>query len=294
MPEEDHASDRDLRAISERITRQIETQERERGETTDSILNRITSLEKTLEKQIASAGGVPLREHVEAVQEESKRALEMAEREREKAAVALREQTQKALDKADAEREKAAAALRNESQRASDKADSEREKAAKALRQELARNIEEGDRNLRDHIIAQVGQIREALISVEKLDLQRHLTGDQKIEAVARELQIKSDASTEAIAVASVANEKRFESVNEFRDQLAQIIQTFMPREVAEKEIQQIGQRLTRIEDLIATQAGAREARQEQRQQLQPWMIWAAGALLIIAVFAANLLTGSP
>jgi len=271
MAADDAQFERELRAISERITRQIETQERERGETTDGLRNRIDLLQQTLEKQIVSAGGVPLREHVDAVQEESKRALEMAER----------------------EREKAAAALRNESQRASDKADEEREKAARALRAELARSIEEGDRSLREHIHAQIGQIREALISAEKLDLQRHATGDNKIDAVARELQIKSDAGKEAIAVASVANEKRFDAVNEFREQLAQIIQTFMPREVAEKESSQLAGRITRIEDLIANQAGAREARQEQRQQFQPWMIWLAGALLIVAVLVINIWTGS-
>jgi hypothetical protein len=195
--------------------------------------------------------GVPLREYIEAVLEESKRALEMAEREREKAAVALREQTQKALDKADAEREKAASALRTESQRALDKADSEREKSAAILRQDLANAIQQGDTNLLSHIHQEIARISEQLQSADKLELSRVQQVEDLARSVQRELMLVQAAAKAAIDKAEVATDKRFEGVNELREQMNDLIlahqqsintltEKLMLREVADAQFKEL------------------------------------------------------
>lgn len=116
--------------------------------------------------------------------------------------------------------------------RAIEVAEQEREKAANALRVELARAIEEGDRALRDHIEAQVQQIRSALESAELLEIERigavsarleaqSRLANERLEGLQRESELLRETSERAIAKAEAATEKRFESVNEWRDQSA-------------------------------------------------------------------------
>jgi hypothetical protein len=123
-------------------------------------------------------------------------------------------------------------------------AEQEREKAARSLREELQRTIEDGDRALREHIGQQVQQIQAALVSAEKLELER-------IASLRREVNIINEASKTAIAKAEAATEKRFEGVNEWRGQSAdrertqqQAIQDAqersMPREVAEAQFNEL------------------------------------------------------
>lgn len=210
--------------------------------------------------------GVPLREHVEAVWDEQRRGMVVAEEERDKAATALREQTQKALDKADAEREKAAQALRAENQRALDKADVEREKAAHVLREDLAAAIDQGDTNLLNHIRQEIERIREALFNADKLELARidavadklnhlnsagHAQIEQRIVGVQREVTLTHQASEKAIQKAESANEKRFESVNEFRNSLSDQTASFLPREVAETQFAEMRRSIQELTDKV-------------------------------------------
>lgn len=131
-------------------------------------------------------------------------------------------------------------AVLNEQRRGMIVAEQEREKAAAALRGELARAIEEGDHNLREHIDQQVVQIREALISAEKLDLQRHKTTDQRIDNVRENLVLMNQSSAEAIKKAEAATERRFESVNEFRQSLSDQTSQFIRREVFDAKVEQL------------------------------------------------------
>lgn len=265
-------SGRDLDAINQRITRQIDTQERERRETAEHLRDLI-------DRDV----GVPLREYVEAVMDESKRALEMAEREREKAAVALREQTQKALDKADVEREKAASALRTESQRALDKADVEREKSASVLRADLAESIQQGDTNLRNHIHQEIERIREALASGEKLELSRIQQVEELARSVQRELLLVQSAAKEAIGKAETSTDKRFESVNELRGQMNDLIlshqtsvnsltEKLMLKEVAERQFEDLRGKLDELKD----DRNAKLPREVFDRTVAEWTTWRA------------------
>lgn len=111
-------------------------------------------------------------------------------------------------------------------------AEQEREKAANALRIEIARAIGEGDQALRDHMEAQLAAVRLALTSAGTLETER-ITGlrqtleamnaltAQRLDGLQREVALHNAASEQAIAKAEAATEKRFEGVNEWRDQSA-------------------------------------------------------------------------
>ena len=135
-------------------------------------------------------------------------------------------------------------------------AEDEREKAAKALRDELARAIEEGDRALREHISQQVAQIREALESANKLEVAR-------IEGVRRETSLILESNKEAVTKAEVATEKRFESVNEWRDQSADrersqqedraaLESKFAPREVVDAQLEGLRRELQELREKLS------------------------------------------
>ena len=62
----------------------------------------------------------------------------------------------------------------------------------------------------------------------------------ERVESLRRESQAIREAGDKAIAKAEAATEKRFEGVNAFRQQLAAQASSFMPREVADTQINDI------------------------------------------------------
>ena len=77
----------------------------------------------------------------------------------------------------------------------------------------LEKHVENSDKNLSTHIEHQFGQIQTALDSAEKLETAR-------FEALRTETQLIFEASQKAIEKAEAATDKRFSSVNEFRQSL--------------------------------------------------------------------------
>ena len=146
---------------------------------------------------------------------------------------AVLEEQRNALGVASAEREKAAQALATE-----------REKTAQALAVALRAQVETGDQALRDHIKDQVSQIRAAL------------------DALHREMTLIYESSEKAIMKAENANEKRFESVNEWRgqsldrertqqEQTSMLTATFLPREVAEAKFAELNRKVDELGEKI-------------------------------------------
>lgn len=99
--------------------------------------------------------------------------------------------------------------------RALEIADEEREKAAQTLAGSLKNQIEAGDHALRLHIQAQ----RDAL------------------EALRQYQRQENEASEKAITKAEIANEKRFEQVSAFREQLGEANKDFLPREIFDQAL---------------------------------------------------------
>lgn len=122
---------------------------------------------------------------------------------------------------------------------------------------------------------------------------QRYIASDKAIaaalaaqkEAIAAALT----AADKAGAKAETASEKRFDSVNEFRAQQADIIATFMPRTEAQVLINSIADKL----DLQA----ARLDKLEGRSSGIGWvgaLVVGGVAVLGTIIIVANLLTGGP
>lgn len=107
------------------------------------------------------------------------------------------------------------------------------------------------DLGARDRFAAQEEAVRVAVQRVDK-EFRDHLL------QVRTETQLAHDASEKAIAKSEAANEKRFASVNAFREQLSDQTQTFIPRREAENMIAavqaKIADNVSRIE-LTATRA---------------------------------------
>jgi hypothetical protein len=187
---------------------------------------------------------------------------------------------EKAVQTATEERANSADTLRNEQQRALDKADQERERAALALSQTLARQIESGDTNLRMHIEAQIAQVH-ANIQAQK-DL----------------VDTTFDASKEAIRKAENANEKRFESINDFRAQLGDQQRQLVPRELFEQAQVEHRRRSDALTDLVqntSTRVAEIEARgggeKDQAADFKSTVAIGIGLSAILVSGAISLLT---
>ena len=171
--------------------------------------------------------------------------------------------------------------LRFESLKDADKrAERERAAAADVLSRSLTERITSGDAQLREHIVQQVEQLR------------------GMIEGTRRELDIRHGASQEAIRKQDAATEKRFEAVNEFREQLREQTSQFIPREVAEKEFNRLAQRIEEQKERLDKASGQElgEEKSKSARQLATGKIIAAiaatGSILGGMIVAANALTG--
>jgi len=175
-------------------------------------------------------------------------------------------------------------AILDEQRRGMGVAEEEREKSARALREELSRQIDDGDRNLREHIQAQVEhlasqalnnveQLKLALAAAQRLEEERHRgidkrfedvaeTGETRANAIRREMQLVNEASEQAIAKADAATEKRFASVNEWRaqssdrersqqEQTAILTATFAPRELMDAQLADIRRSIQALSDKV-------------------------------------------
>lgn len=223
-------------------------------------------------------------------------------------------------------------ALLNEQQRAIEMAEREREKTAIALAAGLARLTEEGDERLREHIENQVRQLAAALEAADK----RHgMLRDEVIlrDAALRDLLIQTSESNdlrvrEAFAAAAAAigkqeaaNEVRFQSVNEFREQLGEQAREFVPREVADSQIGDLRSRIetnanailssrqytvskdqydvmvgelatwrTRVDRTLAERQGGAQQRQLTGAQIS--LLIAAVGVIVSVIVVANALSG--
>ena len=167
-------------------------------------------------------------------------------------------------------------ALFAEKDRAVELAAEEREKAASALRTALERTIAEGDERLREHITNQIGQINAALTSADKLEVAR-------IGAVQRELTAAQESAATAVSKQEAATERRFESVNEFRAQLATQTQSFMPREVADAQISEIRNKTEANADRLNSSSGESRGEEAARTRLYSALIVAAGIAAVVS-----------
>lgn len=202
------------------------------------------------------------------------------------------EEKSQALEVATVEREKSAAALRAQQDKALEQAERERQKSAEALALSLDRAMKEGDDRLREHISNQVQQIRAALESAEKLEVERMEQVKVATEYVKREAAASQDAGQKAIEKAETATEKRFEAVNEFREQLNDQAGRFLPRETFESVIEGLTVWRQSVDTRLDNQAG----REQREASFQPVALAITGfgvtVMVTAVVIVVNLITG--
>jgi len=198
---------------------------------------RIAEVQRAVDLAREPASTVALREYVEALL-----------RERDQLREARDEHLERELQEGDRVNRDHVDTVFQEHRIADETAGIEREKAAQILADALKTSIASGDDHLKQHIAMQVGQIHAALESAERLETSRALALAEKIAALdasmmerlaaqQRETQLVAEAAKEAIQKAEMANEKRFDGVNAFRQQLTEQSKDFMPREVADAQI---------------------------------------------------------
>lgn len=195
------------------------------------------------------------------------------------------------------DREMTATALREENRNALRVAEQEREKAAAALRFELQRTMTDGDERLREHIQAAVEQLEAALISAEKLEVERVSVALTRVESLRQMIAISDEAQKEAISKAEAANERRFASVNEFREQLNDQAQTFLPRAEFSVQHEAIGERVTKNEqavtllrEQVVSKASGDTVRLDTSTEWRHQQNWSTGTILATVLGVASLI----
>jgi len=129
---------------------------------------------------------------------------------------------------------------------------------------------------------------------------EKDLRDEQRFQAQQDAIQQALDAAEKAVAKAETATEKRFDSVNEFREQLSDQAVTFMPRKEAQVLIdaqnEKVGSLETRItnlglsiERIVAAQTGAISERHEGRERsvsIQAFIGTVIGVVLFVLTVA--------
>lgn len=219
-----------------------------------AVAERLERMRREFMTMLESGTGVDLRDYVEALFVEGRRATEIAER----------------------ERAAAARALRTEQRQKMDVAEREREKSAQALALNLRQSILDGDERLREHIGNQVEQINAALASVESRAQIRH-------EAHRTQMDDRFGYTEVAVAKAEQATERRFHSVNAFREQLADQAQHFLPREVADTQFEELRKVIAAITRRLDLEQGNTQGTTASMAQVMAvvGLLVAIGAILV-------------
>lgn len=117
-----------------------------------------------------------------------------------------------------------------------------------------------------------------------------HELMELQVNRLRHEREITTAAQSEAIHKAEAATEKRFESVNEFRAQLADQASSFLPREVAESQIAELRKQIGGIVDRLnygqGEKSGASELRDHAVSNLN--LILATIAIIVTILIANN------
>lgn len=115
---------------------------------------------------------------------------------------------------------------------------------------------------------------------------------EQRIQDQDKAVQAALIAAKEAVIKAETASEKRFESVNEFRGQLADQTATLMPRAEVNTKFDAFNDKLTGLTDRINTSQGVKQGSELTIGKIYG-AIAAFAAIITIVVIIANALTSN-
>lgn len=111
---------------------------------------------------------------------------------------------------------------------------------------------------------------------------EREMRYQERFVALERTLAVALASAEKAVLKAENANEKRFESQNEFRGTLGDQARTLMPRAEVEALMTGVSEKIKRLEDAQIANTGLKTG----VAQLISYAIAAAGVLVAIAALA--------
>lgn len=144
----------------------------------------------------------------------------------------------------------------------------------------------------------------------ERDKLEQHLKA--LIDAGDARLQAHADAQRDALAEARRNIEERLKYLNNLRDEVLQDRALFVRHDALAAKLDALkaliekteetwnrrfdtqAERITAVENQMIERRGGEQVERRRQQTNQPWQIWAAGAFVLIALFALGLLVGSP
>jgi hypothetical protein len=162
---------------------------------------------------------VPLREYIEAVFEEQRRGMLVAETEREKAAKALEIALARSIEEGD-----------------------------RALREHVAAQVQQ----IQAALQAAEKLELQRFSSLEKQIDAYAKTSNDRLASLQREAQLVATSSETAINKANAATEKRLESLNELRAMVTDAQAAFLPREVADAQFTELRRAISELSGKIS------------------------------------------
>ena len=111
-----------------------------------------------------------------------------------------------------------------------------------------------------------------------------------KIQSQKEMVKITMMASKEAVHKAEMANERRFESVNEFRGQLKDHAATLMPRAEVQLLIDSLNKNIAENRTHIQTQLGANQGKQEVRSSFKDYIGYILAGIAMFGFIIERLL----
>lgn len=130
---------------------------------------------------------------------------------------------------------------------------------------------------------SQYAQIKASVDGLEILKANERLQ-IERVEALRREARSLQESNVTAITKSEVASEKRFEGVNEFRAQLQDQANRFIPREVVDQQTVEFRSQIAGLSSRLDTMGGGTAA----GQRLTALAIGGLGLFITLIVFLAN------
>lgn len=104
---------------------------------------------------------------------------------------------------------------------------------------------------------------------------------DERYAMQTEALKAALEAAEKAVDKANIANEKRFESVNEFRGQLNDIVTTLISRAEADARLSALDARLNEMKSTVDTTIAGRTAVGQTQTQLWGYLVGFVGILSV-------------
>lgn len=146
------------------------------------------------------------------------------------------------------------------------------------LHQHFQRQLDDMRDMLNERYATQVKAVDAAFLA-QQTAMQTALT------AAERAVQTALLSAEKAVGKAEVATEKRFESVNEFRAQLSDQTNGFLPREVADAAFADLRSQVAALQGRLDRSEGGTMERRESRHGMdRTAALWLSAAAIVVAI----------